>query len=128
MSARKKIEPPTQTGGLSDALAARFTESQLPAPKAQQTGSESAASRPGARAGARRSAATRPAPEGMRRVTLYVTSEAAEALEAAAAEVLAAVPIVKKADVLSALLLAATDHAGTVATELKAQVLRELDR
>lgn len=116
---RKKIEAPTQTGELSDALAARFAESQLPPPKSAR-----AAALGGERP---KSPATRPAPAGMTRISLYVTSDAAEALEQAVARVLAVVPMAKKADALSALLAAGAGHSETVAADLKAQILAELD-
>ena len=114
MSPTRKKPAPPNVADVDDVLARRFESLQVP--KSEQPAVEEK----------RPATSTRPAPEGMRRVTLYVTAEAADALETAADQVQAAVSLAKKADALSGLLLAAAGHTDQVAADLRARILREL--
>ncbi|MGY1948932.1 hypothetical protein [Nocardia asiatica] len=70
---------------------------------------------------------TRPDPDGMRRASIYVTSEAAKALEAAADKIVALLGDGTPRHVaLSALLLAGADQVDAVAQELARQRAAEL--
>lgn len=69
--------------------------------------------------GGRKPASTRPDPEGMRRVSLYVTKEAAAALEEAAEKVVAALGgEIRRHVALSALLTAAAEQTPAVTQDL----------
>lgn len=71
---------------------------------------------------------TRPDPEGKRRISLYVTAEAADALDAAVDRVLATLGSteVPRHVALSALLHRAAEHADQIAAELGQQRAAEL--
>lgn len=72
---------------------------------------------------------TRPDPDGMRRISYYVSAEAADAMEAAVEQVAAALgEDVPKHKALSALLLDAASRAPQVATDLATARAEELAR
>jgi hypothetical protein len=74
-----------------------------------------------------RSTGTRPDPEGMRRASIYVSEEAAEALEAAADRILALLgKETPRHLALSALLLAGAEQADAVAQQLAQRRAAEL--
>lgn len=121
MSPRKRVEPPTQTSALAD----RFSDPALPAPKAARPPGDAPA--PVSAEAKKPAPVTRPAPAGMARVTLYVTAEAAAALESSAGRVQRSGGRVTKAEALSELLLAAVGQEDVVIETIRRRLREELD-
>lgn len=129
MSARNPLPPPDASGTDPDqALRQRFSIGGGPPapPAAGPPGPFEASGLPGQPAPSRlagqrsqRKTSTRPDPEGMRRASYYISQEAADALDQAAAAVRATLGgDVPKHVVLSALITAGAERAAEVAAAL----------